>query len=54
MPTEQDYKSAKKDDVKEILQFVFEESRIEDVRAHNNLKMAYTIIMTCFIKRLLC
>ena len=37
MPTDQDYKCAKKDEVKEILQFVFEEDQIEHVHAYNNL-----------------
>ena len=32
VPTEQDYKSAKKDEVKAILEFVFKAQQVEDVR----------------------
>jgi hypothetical protein len=35
LPSDQDYRSAKKEEVKEILHFVFEEDQVEHVRTCN-------------------
>ena len=47
MPTEQDYKCAKKDDVKDILQFVFGEDQIEHV--HTKADRYYEYFMLLFL-----